>query len=175
MTDNKVLRLCSLIILLMGFQLSVKAQNPAAGPDTSNIFVKTPISKIVLSSEEGSEIKPQLLVQCVRQGPSRTISFIIQNVHSGAFAIDSANKVSIYVENGAQILLRSVKTVYSTFGGMGFGNYLSADYPVSRYDLSFFDEYQVGNIDIAYKGGVFEFKLTKEQSDAFKEVLNMIR
>ncbi|MFD0794734.1 hypothetical protein ACFQZX_13995 [Mucilaginibacter litoreus] len=181
-TETKmVLKLRNFIftLLLMCFFCvpgKVAAQeNQRPDSDTTYRFVKTPLVKLFVSSGEDSKDSSQLLVQGVRQGSRRLLTFIIQNVKTGEFFIQSGQKVYIYVNNGSTVQLNAQSTAFSTFGGMGYGNYLAADYALSVYDLDFFKVDAVSNIQLQYSGGSLEFDLSIGQSDALKSVLEQIR
>ncbi|RFZ92856.1 hypothetical protein D0C36_15810 [Mucilaginibacter conchicola] len=162
--------------LLTGGTFCAFAQEEPGPPqDTATHFLKTPLVKLVVRNDSAYRDSVQLLVQGIKQGRARLLTFLVQNVIGGEFAVKAGQRAFIYIEDGTTVQLNAEQTVYSKFGGLGYANYVTPDYALSLYDLDPFKNYNVGNIRIEYSEGVFSFELSAEASAALKELLESLR
>ena len=166
--------MCLLVMTLCTHRARAQDQRTTAG-DTSVHFIKTPLAKLMVSTDSTSRDSIQLLVQGIKQEKARLLTFVVQNIKGRNVAVNTGQRAWIYITDGTTVQLNARETVYSTFGGMSYGSYLSVDYALSIYDLDFFKDYPAGNIRIEYSGGIYNFDLSADAASALKAVMNAIK
>ncbi|MES2061787.1 MAG: hypothetical protein V4456_07695 [Bacteroidota bacterium] len=148
-------------------------QRAAAQADTA-IFKRTPLVKLVSRREGLADQTAELLMQVLKIHDSRKITLVVQSGQGSSFLVDSTHVTAISFADSNRVELKTTFTVRSSFGGMGFGCFVSLDFDLTDEQYQILKEGEVTKIDVAYSEGVFSFDLNEPAAALFKETAAQI-